>query len=525
MDTVNKFGNYCMYLRRSRADDDADRMGAGETLARHYMMLQELAGRMLGHPIPESAVYREIVSGDTIADRPEMRRLMQDVELGRWNGVFVADIDRLARGDTMDQGLVAQTFLYSQTLIVTPLKVYDPEDPADNEFFEIRLFFARREYQMIKRRMQTGRVNAVKEGYYVSSRPIYGYERYKLPDRRGWSLKIVEDQAAVVRKIYDWYLHGENGETLGCQRIANRLNSMGVKTLQGLPWQSDRVLNVLKNPTYKGCVQWYQRREQVHMQDGQKVKKRPLSDDHIVVPGYHEAIIDEALFDRAQELIVDRRNAPIPGKRKCVNPLTGLIRCGHCGYAVRMSNAGRGLDGAYLKCTYINTCTSFGIRFRPVEQVVLNTLQSWVDYDVSRLPEEQKQQTENNDALRAAQEKQIATLNKQLSRLRDLLEQGVYTVDVYLERERDLRARIEACQNALEQLRPKEKPMEQVLAEFAPLVKNVLEAYAATDDPAEKNALLKTVIDHIVYFKTAKTLRGHSPLESLTLEIYPRLPK
>ena len=126
------------------------------------------------------------------------------------------------------------------------------------------------------------------------------------------------------------------------------------------------------------------------MQDGQKVKKRPLSDDHIVVPGYHEAIIDDALFDRAQELIVDRRNAPIPGKRKCVNPLTGLIRCGHCGYAVRMSNAGRGLDGAYLKCTYINTCTSFGIRFRPVEQVVLNTLQSWVDYDVSRLPEEQK---------------------------------------------------------------------------------------------------------------------------------------
>ena len=114
MDTVNKFGSYCMYLRRSRADDDAERMGAGETLARHYMMLQELAGRMLGHPIPESAVYREIVSGDTIADRPEMRRLMQDVELGRWNGVFVADIDRLARGDTMDQGLVAQTFLFSQ---------------------------------------------------------------------------------------------------------------------------------------------------------------------------------------------------------------------------------------------------------------------------------------------------------------------------------------------------------------------------------------------------------------------------
>ena len=82
MNQLSPSGNYCMYLRRSRADMDAERMGAGETLARHHGMLQELAERLLGRPIPESAVYREIVSGDTISERPEMRRLMQDVEGG-----------------------------------------------------------------------------------------------------------------------------------------------------------------------------------------------------------------------------------------------------------------------------------------------------------------------------------------------------------------------------------------------------------------------------------------------------------
>lgn len=525
MPTLNEFGRYCMYLRRSRADDDAERMGAGETLARHYAMLQELADRMLGRPIPESAIYREIVSGDTISDRPEMRRMMQDVEAGRWNGVFVADIDRLARGDTMDQGLVAQTFLYSHTLIITPMKIYDPEDPADNEFFEIRLFFARREYQMIKRRMQTGRVNAVKEGYYVASRPIYGYDRYKLPDRRGWSLKINDEQAAVVRKVFDWYLNGIDGREVGCLRIAKQLNEMGLQTLQGRPWMQDRIQNMIKNPTYAGYVQWYQRREQIQMQDGHKIKRRLLTNDRILSRGFHEPIIDETTFRLANERLASHRTAPIPSNQKCSSPLAGLIRCGLCGYAVRTSDPNRGDKAKMVVCTNHAACTNHRTPFYYVEQVVLSTLASWVEYDGMKLPDPEEKKPDDNAALRAAQEKQIATLNKQLDSLRDLLEQGVYTIDVYLERERNIRDRINTCKNTLDQLQPKEKTREESLAELAPRVRTVLEAYSVSTDPADKNALLKSVIDHIIYIKPVKTPSGHSPLETLSLEIYPLFPK
>lgn len=525
MPMLNEFGRYCMYLRRSRADDDAERMGAGETLARHHTMLQELADRMLGHPIPESAIYREIVSGDTISDRPEMRRLMQDVEAGRWNGVFVADVDRLARGDTMDQGLVAQTFLYSHTLIITPMKIYDPEDPADNEFFEIRLFFARREYQMIKRRMQTGRVNAVKEGYYVSSRPIYGYDRYKLPDRRGWSLKINEEQAAVVRKIFDWYVNGMDGQDVGCLRIANRLNGMGLQTLQGRPWLQDRIQNMLKNPTYAGYVQWYQRREQIQMQDGRKIKKRVLTNDRILARGFHEPIIDESMFRIAGERLASHCKTPVPSNHACRNPLAGLIRCGCCGYSVRMYDPKRGEKAKMICCTNHATCTNHRTPYYYVEQAVLSTLSSWVEYDGLKLPSAEEEKPDGNAALRAAQEKQIATLSKQLDSLRDLLEQGVYTVDVYLERERSIRDRINICKNSLAQLQPKEKTREESLAELAPRVRTVLEAYAVSTDPADKNALLKSVISHIIYTKPVKTPPGRSPIETLSLEIYPLLPQ
>ena len=106
---------YCMYLRKSRSDMEAEKHGEGETLARHERALMELAKRQ---HITISKVYREIVSGETLAARPEAQALLADVEAGMWDGVLVMEVERLARGDTIDQGIVAQAFKYSGTLII-----------------------------------------------------------------------------------------------------------------------------------------------------------------------------------------------------------------------------------------------------------------------------------------------------------------------------------------------------------------------------------------------------------------------
>jgi DNA invertase Pin-like site-specific DNA recombinase len=70
-------------------------------------------------------IYYEMVSGDTIASRAQMQELLADVEDGRYAGVIVMEVERLARGDTIDQGIVAQAFKYSNTKIITPNKTYD----------------------------------------------------------------------------------------------------------------------------------------------------------------------------------------------------------------------------------------------------------------------------------------------------------------------------------------------------------------------------------------------------------------
>ena len=108
---------YCLYLRKSRADAEAEASGAGETLKRHENALLNLAKRL---DLTITSVYKEVVSGETIASRPIMQQLLDEVERGLWQGVLVMEITRLARGETIDQGIVAQAFSYSGTHIITP---------------------------------------------------------------------------------------------------------------------------------------------------------------------------------------------------------------------------------------------------------------------------------------------------------------------------------------------------------------------------------------------------------------------
>lgn len=106
---------YVIYLRKSRKDEEAEQRGEGETLARHERILLDYAKRL---HLNVTEIYREIVSGETIATRPMMQRLLSEVEQGMWTAVLVMEVERLARGDTIDQGIVAQTFKYSETKII-----------------------------------------------------------------------------------------------------------------------------------------------------------------------------------------------------------------------------------------------------------------------------------------------------------------------------------------------------------------------------------------------------------------------
>ena len=282
---INVLGEYAIYLRKSRTDMEAEAKGEGETLVRHEKILLDLAKQK---GIKIGKIYREIVSGETIEARPEVQKLLADVKKSIWKGILVVEVERLARGDTEDQGTVAKAFKISNTKIITPMKTYDPNDEFDEEYFEFGLFMSRREYKTINRRLQRGRVSSVNEGKYVGSVAPYGYERVKIKGDKGYTLRK-NSEANTVKVIYDLYAY----EDLSLQEVVRRINKMGLKPRKSDEWTVASVKDILANPVYIGKVKWNARKEVRIYKNEKLIKTRPRSNNYIIKDGLHKAIVDD----------------------------------------------------------------------------------------------------------------------------------------------------------------------------------------------------------------------------------------
>ena len=120
----NGMDAYAIYLRKSRADMEAEKLGEGETLARHKKILTELAARK---GLYVGAIYQEIVSGETIAARPEIQKLIKECYDGKWRGIIIIEVTRLSRGSSGDAQIIMDCLTFGNrnngVLVVTPTTV------------------------------------------------------------------------------------------------------------------------------------------------------------------------------------------------------------------------------------------------------------------------------------------------------------------------------------------------------------------------------------------------------------------
>lgn len=515
---------YCLYLRKSRSDLAAEARGEGETLAKHERILMDTAKHRC---LSIGAVYKELVSGESIQDRPVMQRLLSEVSSGLWDGVLVVEVERLARGDTQDQGIVAKAFKYSNTLIITPIKTYDPNDEFDEEYFEFGLFMSRREYKTINRRMRRGVVQAVHDGYWPYNRAPYGYDVYRLPDRSGFSLMENPQEKHIYQMLIRAAAYGidGSGNRLGDSLNAKRLNSLGLLSRSGKPWTAGGVRAVRTNPSQTGKVAYGRRGQVKKMRDGNVIKSRPRSTDYELYPGVHPALVDEETWNAAQRPFVS--GVHISHKSNGVkNPLAGIIKCGICGRSmVRRPNTGR---RDLLICPY-SDCNNVGADLSIVEEKLLEALKKWIDgyYMDSEEQEEDSASLDILENILAGKEKELETISVKRSRQFDFLEQGIYTPEIFTERSAAVERELKQLQKSIadvhgqiadEQLRIQNRTV------FIPKCEKLLENYSVMDIK-EKNALLKELIDHITYTKREKNKRGHGNEMNFTLDVYPKIPE
>lgn len=521
----NTSDDYSMYLRKSRLDMEAEARGEGDTLARHRRALLDLAHRM---GIAITHIYEEVVSGETISARPQVQELLRDVEAGRWKGVLCMEVERLARGNTTDQGVIADTFKYSDTKIVTPSKTYDPSDEFDEEFFEFGLFRSRMEYRTINRRLQRGKEASLREGKYIAGAAPYGYERYKLPKQKGYSLRIVPDKAETVRLIFQWYVHGDlspdgSPVPMGADSIAKKLDRLGVPSPGGGKWPACTIRDIISNPTYMGKIRWSYRPTVKQMVGGLRIISRPVDNHAVYSDGIHEPIVSPDLWTQAQAILKSRSHGPVPKSAQIQNPLAGLVFCSKCGRSMLRLQAAHGR--AALRCPN-KDCDCMSSPLEDVETAVLAALSSWLtDYKVklSRLSPVGSDPADTTDREIAQLTQTLATLNKQMDNLYDLVEQGVYTTDMFLLRSKALSKKLSDTKSALDAATARQAASHKTQKyrhEIIPKVEYVLDAYPALTSPAEKNTLLKSILDKVIYTKTQGGRYGSSDLSVL---IFPKL--
>ena len=369
------------YLRKSQSDDPL--MTVEEVLSKHEEILDRLAEQYLGGKVPEENKFREVVSGETLKDRPEIQKVLRLIESPKYKAVKCVEPQRLTRGDLEDIGRLMKLLKHTNTFVITQQRVYDLRDEYDWEAFERELKKGNDYLEYYKKIQNRGRLLSVSQGNYIASIAPYGYEKTFVMDgkRKCPTLKIKEDEAEIVRMIFDMYVN----QDLGRVTIAKRLNELGVKTMNGALWTQDTIKGMLENVHYLGKVKWNWRKTVTIVEDGEFIKssKRSKIGEYLIYDGKHEAIISEELFEAAQAK--QGKNHRAKPTTKIRNPLAGLVYC-QCGRAMSLrtyKNNGKERSAPRLLCDNQAYCKTASCLYDEIIERVADVLKQCIaDFEI-----------------------------------------------------------------------------------------------------------------------------------------------
>lgn len=190
-------------------------------------------------------VFEEQISGAK-KDRPELENLMDFVRTDQVERVIVYKLDRLGRNMSHLVSLTEE-FDERQIQFVSIKEAIDTSTPTGRLFKNIMASLADFERELIRDRVMSGRIAKAESGKgWIGGKPPFGYS---LSDGE---LYIMVETQNIVKSIYGLYTK----KRLSMSKIADHLNDHNIPTSSGSKWTSRGVLNILKNPIYKGKAKW-----------------------------------------------------------------------------------------------------------------------------------------------------------------------------------------------------------------------------------------------------------------------------
>jgi site-specific DNA recombinase len=263
----------------------------------------------------------------TLLDRPALEQLRQDAKIDRFDRIYFHAADRIARRSAHQDIIIDELPKHGKQITIggTDYK----ENPENKLTLNLLGLFSEYEREKIIERTTRGRLHKLRMGEMSSNgHRIYGYHYVKKTPTAPATLAINEEQAAIVRQIFEMFASGDFGLVTICRFLETR----GVLTCAGRRlWDNDRVKSMLKNETYTG-TRYFNRITAVTEANrkGNKVVrgKWVFRDRAEWIAVNVPAIVSRELFDNVQGRLA------LHDKRYCKPAthylLSGLVQCGVC---------------------------------------------------------------------------------------------------------------------------------------------------------------------------------------------------
>ncbi len=324
-------------------------------------------------------------------ERPEFKRMMDDVEAGRVNCIIVKDLSRFGR-DYIESGRYIQRIF--PALGVRFIALTDHFDSLCADVGEsgivlpVKNFINDSYCRDISMKVKSQLAVKRKAGEYLAAFAVYGYRKSAEDKNR---LTIDDYAAEIVRRIFEWKISG-----MAMAAIAEKLNALHVlspreyKKSLGLnyrggfsgggeaKWSSSAVKRILTNEVYVGHL-LQGKTEKINYKIKKNVEKP--KEEWIRVESTHEPIISTSDFEIVQNLLrADGRISPEKGE---VSPFMGLLFCGDCGeQMVRRTSRYRDSCKIYYICSTKNRgegCSRHSIEESRLAELVETAVCSYVN--------------------------------------------------------------------------------------------------------------------------------------------------
>jgi DNA invertase Pin-like site-specific DNA recombinase len=445
--------------------------------------------------IPKEYIFMESEgrSGKKAENRPQFQRMIATAK-GKpkpFDCILVWKFSRFARNQdesTFYKGMLRKKLSIDVISISEPVldgmygRLIEMIIEWQDEFYSYNLA------QDVTRGMKTKAENG---GYQC--RPPLGY---RIPYHKA-TPEIVPEEAEIVRLIFDKYVN----EKMSIYALTRYLNSLGLKTNRGNPFEKRSLEYILQNPSYAGRIRWNRTRNET-----KEVKDKS---EWILSQGHHPAIISEELFDQA----IKRYESEY--KRKNAKPsevtrhwLSGLLKCSSCGRTLSscVRHRKNTTDNYSFQCYgYLKgKCTvNHYVAEKDIVPSVLGALKEVLKCGTVRYEVKNVVKTEDNHELDTLKNL-LQKLNVKEKRARDAYMDGIDTKEEYrqnkllLQKERDgLNASIAQLLQSRSTSAMDEADQTKRILNNIQNVMDILESDSFT--MVQKNVALKSIVDKIVF--------------------------